>query len=650
MNRRIISLAFVAGISGSIWASAFSGVVIDKQTREPLIGSALRVKELPRVGTTAGLDGSFTLKGLPEKVKSITILCSYTGYAPREITVSVDNLKKLTIELEAKERILASASVKGKRQLNTERSARQLEMKSMQVMNIMSAQAIKLSPDINVAGVMQRMSGVVMEKGNTGEGQYAVLRGMDKRYNYSTVNGIKIPSPENKDRYVPLDLFPSELLDRLEVRKSLTPDMEGDATGGAINMVMKDAPEQLSVQAHASTGYNSMLFGNDFASFGSSITETSPREAHGSSYTATTSDFSKATSNISYKKALPDLNGGLSIGKRFFDKRFGIILAGSLQNSNRITKGILYADEMSQVESTVHVTQQKKRTYNESVSQYGAHMKMDYKINDGSKLEWYNSYIGSTADQVRESNTTYLTLNYSPKDGNLLQDIETRSRHTVQGILSSTLKGTHAITPHLIIDWTGVFAKATNKRPDNTTITLENSTENYSSLITADAAERRWEHNSDRDWAAHLNASYKRAFGQIKAEIKAGGMYRTKDRENRYVSYAFSPSATSRPVQGVDFNSLSEIEWKLSTPYGSINALNYDAGEDIGAAYVMGKAESKRGHQIIFGLRAEHTLQSYSMLYPTTSDSPNGEQEYWDFLPSVHFKYAINKKMSTRAS
>ena len=104
-----------------------------------------------------------------------------------------------------------------------------------------------------------------MDEGSAGEGKYAVLRGMDKRYNYSLVNGVKIASPDNKERYVPLDLFPSELMDRLEVTKSLTPDMEGDATGGVINMVMKDAPSSLQVKADAAIGYNSTYFGRKLA-------------------------------------------------------------------------------------------------------------------------------------------------------------------------------------------------------------------------------------------------------------------------------------------------------------------------------------------------------------------------------------------------
>ena len=86
------------------------------------------------------------------------------------------------------------------------------------------------------------MSGVTVERNSSGEGQYAILRGMDKRYNYTLVNGVKIPSPDNKNRFVPLDIFPSEMLDRLEVTKSLTANMEGDGIGGAVNLIMKDAP------------------------------------------------------------------------------------------------------------------------------------------------------------------------------------------------------------------------------------------------------------------------------------------------------------------------------------------------------------------------------------------------------------------------
>ena len=81
------------------------------------------------------------------------------------------------------------------------------------VLNVMSQQSIQLSPDVNVASVLQRVSGVTMERDASGEASYAILRGMDKRYNYTLVNGVKIPSPDDKNRYVPLNIFPSDLMD-----------------------------------------------------------------------------------------------------------------------------------------------------------------------------------------------------------------------------------------------------------------------------------------------------------------------------------------------------------------------------------------------------------------------------------------------------
>ena len=98
--------------------------------------------------------------------------------------------------------ILASAD------RSSDASARLSEKQSPLVSNIVSARSIEISPDLNVSNILARVSGVTLERNGSGDGQYAVLRGMDKRYNYTLVNGVKISSPDNKNRYVPLDIFP----------------------------------------------------------------------------------------------------------------------------------------------------------------------------------------------------------------------------------------------------------------------------------------------------------------------------------------------------------------------------------------------------------------------------------------------------------
>lgn len=263
MKRVLLSAALFAAAATSISAHTLDGIVKDNKTGDPIIGSVIRVKELPNVRTTTGLDGTFTLHELPDEGK-FTLIISYLSYKTQELVIDVskDYSKQgkegqegqLTIGLDELSNQIGEVVVTGHHEYRTDRSAVQTVKNAGNVLNVMSEQSIQLSPDVNVANVLQRVSGVTLERDASGEASYAILRGMDKRYNYTLVNGVKIPSPDDKNRYIPLNLFPSDLMDRLVVSKSLTADMEGDAAGGVVNMVMKDAPSHFQVQANAAVG------------------------------------------------------------------------------------------------------------------------------------------------------------------------------------------------------------------------------------------------------------------------------------------------------------------------------------------------------------------------------------------------------------
>ena len=238
-----------------------AGTVVDSSTGEVLIGATVYVKQSPKSTTVTGLDGSFNLS---TDIKEPALVCSYLGYETQVIS-EPDNTP-LTIRMSESPAMLSEVVVTASAS-NTEGGSRMIERNSMNVVNVMSAHAMELSPDITVGNIIQKMSGVTTERNSSGEGQYAILRGMDKRYNYTLVNGVKIPSPDNKNRFVPLDLFPSEILDRIEVYKSMMPNLEGDGIGGAINLVMKDAPARRMLHADITTGYNALYFGRGFLRF-----------------------------------------------------------------------------------------------------------------------------------------------------------------------------------------------------------------------------------------------------------------------------------------------------------------------------------------------------------------------------------------------
>lgn len=645
--KRTVILIYSLCISLLTFAYNIKGVVLDKETKEPLIGVSIYSKDNTAIGTTTDLDGNFTLEISGNK--SSIIIISYIGFEVQEIKISKDS-SPVRIYLNPETQHIGTVQIIGTLKKNTDNGVRMMEKQANKVVNMVSAKSMELSPDLNVASVLQRMSGVTMEKSSSGQGQYAVLRGMDKRYNYTLVNNIKIPSPDNKNRYVPLNIFPSELLDRLEVSKSLTPDMESDATGGAINMIMKDCPENLLLQANIGAGYESMFFDQKFNSASrSQIQNLSPRDINGKDYAANVSDFSKYGSRNTQRSALPNFAGGIALGNRFFGNRLGVILAGSYQGNTKGNNSILFDDVMNQTEETVRLSTMRNRSYSERLSEYGTHLKLDYDFNDNNQIKWYNGIIGSNSMQIRESQATNLSLNYQPESGNSLENIEIRSRYTQQNIFVSNLQGFHRFFNTLSSDWSIVYSKASNKRPDNTYVNLENNRNGFENHITADNSEKRWEQNSDQDIAGYFNLEGYKKIGTFDISLKIGGMYRHKTRSNSFVSYLFTPESSSRPVYGKDFTGLDKIAWKVSTPKGSVGPLNYDAGEDNSAVYLM--SNITRGiFNVIVGARAEFTNQNYYMFYPAAGDDPKGKQQYVDLLPSVNTKLTLSDKMNIRAS
>ena len=661
MKKFLISAALVAS-SAMVSAHTVDGIVKDNRTGEPLIGSVVEVKELPNIKTTTGLDGSFKLSELPDKGR-YTLVVRYISYKTREVPIEVSDKGAVTIALDENLHELSEVVVKGHKEYHSDRSAIDMEKTAGTVLNVMSQQSIQLSPDVNVASVLQRVSGVTMERDASGEASYAILRGMDKRYNYTLVNGVKIPSPDDKNRYIPLNMFPSDLMDRLVVSKSLTADMEGDAAGGVVDMVMKDAPSHFQIQANAAIGASD-YFWNDSRNYLSSnrgsYTHTSPYEAHGADYKATTADFSNGPTQIT-KHSLPAPNfvGGLSIGNRFCKDRIGVMLAGSVQNIFRGTERTYNSVKMASGEQAMYIYSLQHRYYSIHDLTAGFHAKVDLQL-DNNKLEWYNMYVRTNSKGVRYNNS--INTEYISSD-TYTQDDETRSLSQTQSVFATHLKGTHHLTPSFTVDWAGIFSQAKEEDPDRTYLTLTNTVEapdgvdgslwsagkNILKTMPKDM-ERRFQHNTDKDWAGYLNLSYDTRFSRgISALWKAGAQYRRKERGNRYYSYVFSPTDISQQLKGNGFDQFASINWTCKTPYSQASQLNYDSKEHIGAAYLMTTVKTPWG-ELNAGVRAEHTNQIYTMLQKFRNMGQVGEQSYWDWMPSASVKWTPTKKMNVRLS
>ncbi len=640
MLRALLFVFFFIGIV-YVNAATLKGVVKDAKTQEPVIGASISVKG-GSIGTQSGLDGSFVLKNVPPGQVELEI--TYLGYLTKVQKIDSEQQSVINIELTEAQKELNEVVIHGTEDKGSDAFARRGMLQADNMVNIVSAQAIQISPDITVANVVQRVSGVSIERNSNGDGQHAIIRGMDKRYNYTLINGVKIPSPDNKYRYVPLDIFPAELLDRLEVSKSLTPSMEGDAIGGSINMVMKDAPHSRTFSTSFATGYSELFMSRDFQSYDQSgIQKESPYERFGKNYRATMSDFPTGTSDYSYGAPLPNLIAGISYGDRFFKKKLGFIVAGSYQNTYRGSNSLFYNAENVDTNSFVTITQMNERMFSEQQKRYGIHTKLDFKLSPRHQLRWYNAYMNLTNIQTRDTKTTDFSAGYNPVTGDAKLAYSTRTRLTIQQIMSSTLQGSHSLGAKWKAHWSAVYSLATNQIPDNTTVNLRGErTNGVDKRTTADNSTRRWEHNDDRDLSGYANIQRFMLLGNAQLEWNFGGLYHHKTRSNFFNNYQLqiAPYAVNY-MYGVDFNDYTEIPWVVQNPRGSVaTSLYYQASEDIHAEYAQLKTTLK-SFEMIGGIRFESTNQGYVLEYPAGEPNPKGNQVYTDVLPSVHLKYRL---------
>ena len=652
--RQSIFLLFLF-ISVASFAGTIKGKVLDSKTGEPITGAVVTIAKT-NYKTITGLDGSFNFKNLPDGDYSISVtMISYQSLS-KEIKSkgSGTSIEEIRFSLQSTTKSLENVVVTGRFVSSgaNDASARQIEKQSDNILNVLSARTIQLAPDVTVANVLRRISGVTVDRGEDGEGRYPVIRGMDKRYNYTTINGIKIPSPDDKNRYVPMDIFPSEMLQRLEVVKALTPDMEGDAIGGVMNLVMKDAPQHLLLHAQGAIGYSQMLFDNSFYSYNHSVNAQSPAEINGTSYNPTYNDFTKSNSTFNNKQSLPNGQLGFTVGNRFLNNKLGVIFSTSLQSTNRISKETFfsYSPQPNPIlnGSVPEFTDVQLRSYYTHEDRIGLHAKLDYHFNKNNSISFYSIFMQLNSYRTRFITDSSSTGRLAPGLGNV--KYSQYSRNNLQNIYNATLQGKHAIIPgHLTLDWSAAYSSAGQKTPDRAEIsTSQNFQQNASGAVPTPplylaGLSHIWQHNNDKDIAGYVNLHYKFIEGINNFDIGIGGMARHKERDNYFNQYSFTfPSQVY-----TDINSIS-----VTPNGGTPQSPNiFSTTEDIAAGYGEIRWQPGSKWNILGGLRVEHTYQNYEQTQlPENSLGKIGTADYFDLLPSIHIKYSLNGKSALHLS
>ncbi len=248
MNHRLIRYAAAAALFMPFASSAgdLSGRVTDENTGRWLAGAAVTVNP-GNERIVADGSGRFQIRDLPGGEYRVEIL--QTGYDPVAFTVSVPAQGTVTRDV-AMSSSMETIVVTGYRAALTD--AIQDKRFADVIKDSVTSDDVGKLPDRNAAEALQRVPGVSISI-DQGEGRYVTLRGIDPGLNLVTIDGATIGAPES-DRRIALDTIPSNVLSKLEVIKTVTPDMDGNAVGGAVNLVTPSAfdlapGERISVSA-----------------------------------------------------------------------------------------------------------------------------------------------------------------------------------------------------------------------------------------------------------------------------------------------------------------------------------------------------------------------------------------------------------------
>ncbi|SEG72110.1 TonB-dependent receptor [Bryocella elongata] len=269
-NLLLSLLLFLAGLATADAQSLLKGTlegVVQDAGGAAVPGAQVVLSPL-NIKTVSDGQGDFRVAEIPAGKYTVTV--SYVGFSPvtQDIDVTAGQPTHATLQLKvanASEQILVEASrPHGEAEsINETRTADNL-------LAVMPSEVIRSLPNANVADATGRFPGVTLYR-IEGEGVYIQVRGTEPRLTNVTVDGITIPAPEPTVRQVRLDVIPSDMVDAIQMNKTLLANMDGNGIGASVNLRTKEAGERPTLDLYGDGGYTPIMNGRGQYDFGGTV-------------------------------------------------------------------------------------------------------------------------------------------------------------------------------------------------------------------------------------------------------------------------------------------------------------------------------------------------------------------------------------------
>lgn len=671
--------------------SRISGVVTDAETGRPVAAASVYV-DGTRWGGLTNTRGEFSFQvPRPGRYNLVVTLVGYSRLS-RQFTVEPGREHEVQLQIQPEVILLEGFVVEGEAGIeNREDQILAQRRSAVAIQDGIGSEAISRTGSSDAADAVAKMTGASIS-----DGKYVYVRGLGERYSNTSLNGSELPSADPYRRAVQMDLFPSNLLDRIILVKTFTPDRPGNFSGGSVDIWTKRFPREFTFNYSSSVSYNPQVsFKDGFLTYPGGKTDWLGFDDGSRSLpdvfkdpSVRIPDIGSAYNNLenaleldrltkSFNSVMAPSTGkgpmnygwSLSSGNnvKIAGRELGMLgtltynRSASFHDNGQVGRWILHGHVDQVDELSNHFLLSDTRSSDKVL--WGGLLNLSYELSDDHQVGFNYMYNHSGEQLARYQSGTF------PRDLDPESVYETRSLgYTERSLGSFQLRGEHDIQPlrNLHFEWTGSHSSTYQDEPDirfftnNYTVrTRESGIDTlYSIRPSLYPFPNRYFRKLNED-NTNLDLQFALPFKQwsgLHSRFKFGGAWNATERSFRERSFQFRQTTSIR-FDGDDHAFFQPENLGLVDSNGGRYRFghyvldnseargNYDGTQDIYAGFLMAEVPLTRRWQLIGGARLESTRMEVASHDSTLARGLIDEN---DILPSVNMIYLMRDNVNLR--
>lgn len=647
--------------------STVYGTLTDLKTNETLIGAVVTA-ENSLYGAQSDFEGKFTIENIP--AGSYTLSIKLMTYKPISIPLVVEaNMTKDlgNIKLESADNELTEVVVTSNRITNTEISVLAEMNKLEQIATGVSAQLIAKTQDKDASQVLRRMSGISIM-----DNRFAMIRGLNERYNTVILNEAITPSTEVDVRAFSFDLLPASAIDRMIVVKTATAENPGELAGAVIKIHSKSRPLENQIYLGVSTGYTSNVtgistlkykggkldfLGVDDGTRGLPQGFASRSILNGSNRTIANEQFKRLSPfySLSDHTIMPDFGANLGIERLF---NLGNKKCSNITN---LSYSISNGQNQNAIQERYEGVQNNELAYkwidNGYIQKTNISIMSNFNmiVNEKFKIDFFNLYNQMSSNETLERIGT-----------NYLDDLDFQNyafRYETRSIYSGQIVMNHEINDRTKLNYNLGYGFTNRYEPDYRRFTTSGDLDVSDQIFQMDVppvsnpsltqSARFWSALNEYSTFASANLDHNFKLYNKDLKLKTGfySEYKIRDFNARWFGYV-NPHNSSLVYQSPE---IFFDENNLTTNSGGVTMLEgtnfddkYNTKNTLSAVFVSLLVPISDKLNGSFGFRGEYNHQQLYSRVRGSGSEVNVNNPIFSPLPSLNFSYSINDRHKLR--